>query len=205
MSMTIESTSLFPSSMTTVQKARGLVRTVSDKGTLTLEPEKTEEESRLETSAIPTQRQLTHEEELRVQYLKNLLAQTLSMSEAQPTEEQRTRIRDIEKELEKITGVKMRSSLSNATETMSTKTRQAKKAEEEEEERKRERQMQGIDPLELKHMKRPEFPTTGDPKSGMVMKMLRSAGATAYQNALDSSSADKLLGDSEATGLSLLA
>lgn len=205
MSMTIDSTSLFPSGTTTIRKARGLVRTVSDKGTLTLEPEKTEEELQRETSTIPTQRQLTHEEELRVQYLKNLLAQTLSMSEAQPTEEQKIRIRDIEKELEKITGVKMRSSLSNATETMSTKTRQTKKAEEEEEKRKRERQMQGIDPLELKHMYRPDFSAVKDSESGTPMKMIRNAGAAAYQNALDSSSAGELLKDSGTTGLSLLA
>lgn len=204
MSMTIDSTSLFPTGTTTMQKARGLVRTVSDQGTLTLEPEKTEEEAQLETSAIPTQRQLTYEEELRVQYLKNLLAQTLSMSEGQPTEEQKARIRDIEKELEKLTGVKMRSSLANATETMPAKTRQAKKAEEEEEKRKLERQMQGIDPLELKHMKRPDFSTSGESTSGMVMKMLRSAGAAAYQNALDSPAATSLA-DSAATGLSLLA
>ncbi|ADU62849.1 MAG: hypothetical protein KUA35_13835 [Pseudodesulfovibrio sp.] len=204
MSMTIDSTSLFPSGTTTVHKARGLIRTVSERA-LTMKPEKTEEELQLETSSIPTQRQLTHEEELRAQYLKNLLAQIMSMSEAQPTEEQKTRIRDIEKELEKITGVKMRSSLSNATEAMPAKTRQAEKAEEEEEKRKRERQMQGIDPLELKHMYRPDFSGAKDSESGTPMKMIRNAGAAAYQNALDSSSAGALLGDSPATGLSLLA
>lgn len=205
MSIIIDSTGLFPSGTTTAQKARGLVRTVSDQGTLTLEPEKTEEELRLESSSIPTQRQLSHEEELRVQYLKNLLAQTLSISEGQPTEEQKTRIRDIEKELEKITGVKMGSSLSNAAEVMPSKTRQAKNAEEEEEKHKLERQMQGIDPLELKHMYRTDFSAAKDYKSDMTMKMLRNAGAAAYRNTLDTLSAGTSLADSAATGLSLLA
>ncbi|WP_285906197.1 hypothetical protein [Pseudodesulfovibrio pelocollis] len=167
---------------TTARPARGLVRTVGDSA-MTLEPEKTEEEIRLESSTIPTQKQLTSEEEQRVLYLKNLLAQILAMSEGQPSDEQKTRIRDIEKELEKITGVKMQSSLSNAAETMPNKTAGARRREEQEEEqRKRERQARGIDPKELEHRAVQNLAGLASVvgQSARGLKMLQNAGSAAY-------------------------
>lgn len=124
------------------RNARSLVRTITPEG-MTLEPEKTEEELRLESSTLSFQRQLTPEEENRVLFLQNLLAQMMAMADGQPTEEQRSRIRDIEKELEKITGVKVRSSLSTMTENMP-----GEKDEDDEEEAQG---VDGIDPKEAAH------------------------------------------------------
>ena len=114
MQITEQTAPLFP---TDTRNARSLVRSITPEG-MTLKPEKTEEELRLESSTISFQRQLTPEEENRCLFLQNLLAQMLAMSDGQPTDEQCSRIRDIEKELEKITGVKVRSSLSTATRNM---------------------------------------------------------------------------------------
>ncbi|MFH1914150.1 MAG: hypothetical protein ABIK45_07740 [Pseudomonadota bacterium] len=167
---------------TTARPARGLVRTVNDSA-MTMEPEKTEEVIRLESSTLPTQKHLTVEEEQRVIYLRDMLAQILAMSEGQPSEEQKTRIREIEKELEKITGVKMPSSLSNAAETLPNKTAGARRRDEEEEERrKRERQAKGIDPKELEHIAVQNLAGLASvaAQSGRGLKMLQNAGSAAY-------------------------
>ena len=131
---------------TGLQTARPLVRTITPDG-MTLEPKKTEEEQQLESSTLSFQKELTPEEENRVLFLKNLLSQLLAMAEGQPTEEQRSRIREIEKELEKITGVKTRSSLSNAARNM-PKTR---KDEDEEKQ-----DVDGVAPEEAVHGKQVE-------------------------------------------------
>jgi hypothetical protein len=104
------------------------------------------DESGIEGSPISFQKDLTPEEQARVEFLQNLLAQTLAMAEGNPTDEQKTRIRDIENELEKITGVKMRSRISNMTAKMPGKT-----DKEEEKEREQKYQLQGIDPKEAVH------------------------------------------------------
>ena len=108
------------------------------------------EESQIAGSPFPFQRELTPEEQQRVEFLQNLLAQTLAMAEGNLTDEQKTRIRDIENELEKITGVKMHSRISNMTAKMPGKT-----DDEEEEERERKYQLKGIDPKEAVHNNKP--------------------------------------------------
>ena len=130
------------------RNARSLVRTLTPEG-MTLEPEKTEEELRLESSTLSFQRQLTPEEENRVLFLQNLLAQMLALSDGQPTEEQCSRIRDIEKELEKITGVKVRSSLSNAARNMPGKKKDEDKDD-------NGQNVDGIDPKEAVHSRQAE-------------------------------------------------
>ncbi|MUM78311.1 hypothetical protein GKC30_11765 [Pseudodesulfovibrio sp. F-1] len=189
---------------TSTRPARGLVRTVTDEA-MTLESEKTEEELQLGSSNIAPRKQLSEEEEQRVLYLKNLLAQILTMSEGQPSDEQKTRIREIEKELEKITGVKMQSSLSNATEKLPNKTAGARRRDEEEEERrKRERQARGIDPKELEHTAAQNLAglTSAANQSTQGLKMMQSAGSATYQAvaAIGLSPGDELR-----TGLSLKA
>jgi hypothetical protein len=168
---------------TSTRPARRLVPVVTGT-TMTLEPEKTEDESGRNPSPIPVTRQLTAEEEQRVLYLRNLLAQILTMSEGQPTDEQKARIREIEQELEKITGVKMQSSLGNATETLPGKTAGARRRDEDEEERrKRERQVRGIDPKEMEHpfaQNLAGLAPVAD-QSARGLKMIRNAGSTAYQ------------------------
>ena len=135
MNISSSSTTLFSLPKET---ARPLVKTITD-GKLTLEPERTEEEKRLESSTLSFQRELTPEEQNRVLFLKNMLAQLISLAGGTPTEEQKARIKEIEKELEKITGVKMNSSISNTVKMIS-----GKKKEDEEEEQQR--HMTGIDP-----------------------------------------------------------
>ncbi len=132
---------LFP---TAARNARSLVRTISSEG-MALEPEKTEEEKRLESSSFSFQKELTPEENNRVLFLKNMLAQLLTMGDGQPTEEQKARIKEIEKEIADITGVKMSSSIADATNKMP-----GKKDDDEEEEAKN-RQTTGIDPKEANH------------------------------------------------------
>lgn len=132
---------LFP---TATRNARSLVRTISPEG-MSFEPEKTEEEKRLESSTLSFQKKLTPEEKNRVLFLKNMLAQLLTMGDGQPTEEQKARIKEIEKEIEDITGVKMGSSVADATSKMP-----GKKDDEEEEETKN-RQTAGINPKEANH------------------------------------------------------
>jgi len=97
-------------------------------------------------SALSFKKELTPEEQSRVIFLQNLLAQTMAMAEGNPTDEQKERIRDIEKELEKITGVKTKSHLSAMTDKMPGKT-----DKKEEEEREKGYQPRGIDPKEAMH------------------------------------------------------
>jgi hypothetical protein len=101
-------------------------------------------------SPFPFRKELSPEEEQRVQFLQNLLAQTMAMAEGNPTDEQKTRIRDIENELEKITGVRTFSRLTKMTAKMPGKT-----DEEEEKEREQKYQLRGIDPEEAVHNNKP--------------------------------------------------
>jgi len=151
---------LFPSA---TRNARSLVRTITPEG-MSLEPEKTEEEKRLESSSLSFQKELTPEEKNRVLFLKNMLAQLLTMGDGQPTEEQKARIREIEKEIEKITGVKMRSSIADATSKMPDK-----KDDDEEEEAKK-RQAAGIDPKEANHTMTDETGKSMNPGMQMLQR-----------------------------------
>jgi hypothetical protein len=122
------------------------------------------EENAIGGSPFSFRKELSPEEEQRVQFLQNLLAQTMAMAEGNPTDEQKTRIRDIENELEKITGVKMRSRISKMTAKMPGKT-----DEEEEKEREQKYQLRGMDPEEAVHNNKPLTGKGDNPG----MKMLR--------------------------------
>ena len=115
-----------------------------------------------ETASLPfaIQRQLSPEEERRVQLLKNLLAQTLAMAQGDPTDEQKKCIREIEAELEKLTGVKTKTRLSSITDKMPGK---------DEDKREQAYQAGGIDPKEAVHNNIP-LKTQG---SNPGMQMLR--------------------------------
>lgn len=152
------------------KNARKLVRTVEN-GEFSLVPEKTEEERQLESSSFSYSRQLTPEEEKRVLFLKNMLSEILAMGGGQPTEEQKARIKEIEKELEKITGIKTRSRISDATSKMPDKD------DEEKEEEQQEKQMHGIDPKEAIHNQIPEITTEN---SSATMQILRRNGIAMY-------------------------
>ncbi|WP_316900933.1 hypothetical protein [Pseudodesulfovibrio indicus] len=128
----------------------GLARLVSRERNITAVGEEAEVETpEIGGSPISIAKQLTPEEEQRVLFLQNLLAQTLAMADGNPSDEQRERIREIEQELEKITGVKVRSSLASATKNL------PKSRDDEDEERNREKAYRlGIDPEEAKHLQR---------------------------------------------------
>lgn len=97
------------------------------------------------SSIFSSQRVLTPEEQRRVEFLKNLLLQTLTMAQGDPTEDQKKQIREIEDELEKITGVKTRSRISTVTDKMPGKDDEDQKKE------KQEQQARGIDPKDAIH------------------------------------------------------
>ncbi|WP_243546737.1 hypothetical protein [Pseudodesulfovibrio tunisiensis] len=140
---------------------------------MSFEVEKTEQEKEQEqASPIRTQRELSAEEERRVVYLKNLLSQLLAMSAGDPSDQQKERIREAEKELEKITGVKIHSSLSDMTARMPGRNR--KKTEKEEE--RNALFAKGIDPKEAAHIKQPER----NPGPGL-MSFLQQQASGSYQ------------------------
>jgi len=153
-------------------KPREVVQTFSIEGAKR-EPEKSEEEKRLDSSTISFRKELTPEEENRVLFLKNLLAQLLTMSNGQPTAEQRARIKEIEKELEKKTGIKMRSTISDVT---------SKMPERDKDEEKEKWQARGIDPKDAMHS--PELKTDKSNNPGMQM-LQRNAFGFKLQGLID--------------------
>lgn len=148
------------------------------------------DETELNGSPFTVQKELTPEEQRRVEFLQNLLTQTLAMAEGNPTDEQKTRIREIENELEKITGVKAQSRLSTMTAKLPGKT-DGKKKKQEEREREEDYQLQGIDPKEAVHNNR-SLTARGDNPG---MQMLR-------QNALFTAIGSLDLTSSLSTGFS---
>jgi hypothetical protein len=144
------------------------------------EEAETVDESPAEGSPFTVPKELTPEEQQRVEFLQNLLTQTLAMAEGNPTDEQKTRIRDIENELEKITGVKAHSSLSNMVAKMPGKT-DRKKEKEEEKQRELDYQTIGIDPEEAVHNNKPLTGTGDNPG----MQMLRNNALYTAVGSLD--------------------
>lgn len=121
------------------------------------------------------QRELTPDEQRRVEFLKNLLVQTLTMAQGDPTEDQKRQIRDVEEELEKLTGVKTRTKISTITD------RVPGKKEKNEDEEKHERQAKGIDPKEAVHNNVEIKPQVMNPG----MQMLRNNAMFGSIQALD--------------------
>ncbi len=171
----------FPCPGSSAGKARGLVRDVRKDG-VSLVPEKTEEEKQLESNSSPIsfRKELTPEEEKRVSFLKDMMAQILTLTDGQPTEEQKARIREIEKELEKITGVKMRSRVSDVTAKMPEKDDEDKKKE-------LEWQIRGMDPSMALH-----GPMSGvaAQKGSGIMQNFQQNAVSAYLKNMDLSPMD---------------
>ena len=129
------------------------------------EVNKDPEAEQVEESASPFafQKELTPEEEQRVLFLKNLLSQILAMAQGNPTDEQKERIREIEAELEKITGVKMKTRLSAVTAKLPGKDK------DEDEKRNEPWDIEGIDPEEAKHNRTTTKPQGDNPGMRMLM------------------------------------
>lgn len=130
-----------------------------------------EEDKQLAPSSFSTQRQLTPEEEKRVLFLKNMLSQILALAGGEPTEEQQSRIKEIENELEKITGIKTNSRISK------TMAKKPGKSNQEIEEEQKQKQMHGMDPKEAIHNNIPAITLEKGPEA---MKILRQTGIAAY-------------------------
>lgn len=143
MSISFDTTSIYPSSRTDASTVLGHRRQINetDTGVAKVEDRNNQQQS----SGISFRRELTPKEQQRVEFLKNLLVQTLTMAQGDPTEDQKKRIREIENELEKITGVKMRSRISSVTDKIPGKDN------EDEEKEKQEQQAKGIDPNQAVH------------------------------------------------------
>lgn len=139
----IDTTSIFTttgSSIKTTVKHEQEINEVGS-GNSTVEKETDSQSS----FSIPVRRELTPEEQRRVEFLKTILVQTLTAAQGDPTDEQKKNIREAEAELEKITGVKMRSRISNVTDKITGEK------DEDEERRKEEQLAQGMDPKEAIH------------------------------------------------------
>ena len=181
MTLSIDTNPIFPSQNNHLQSARKLVRNVEGHE-LTLSPEKAKEDQQPQLSAFTFRKQLTPEEEKRVQFLKDTMAQILTMAEGQPTEEQKARIREIEEELEKITSVKMQSRVSDVTAKM---VGTEKEEDDEEEEKKNALQAQGTNPQDAIHTRMPEKQGQANPG---LMAIQQNALHTQLRTMLDGSS-----------------
>jgi len=108
------------------------------------------EQSEIETkwsSIFSSSKELTADEMRRVEFLQNVLIETLTMAQGDPSEDQKKRIREVEDELEKLTGNKTRIRLSNVTDRLPGKDKDDKDSDEEE----RRQQARGIDPNDAVH------------------------------------------------------
>ncbi|WP_147821639.1 hypothetical protein [Salidesulfovibrio onnuriiensis] len=96
-----------------IRRSRGLTLNIDAEGNGSFTPEKTEAEKAQEgINALPMQRTLTEEEKEELENYKTLLAQLLASADNPPTEKQQRDIREIEKKIENLTGVKMSKSMS---------------------------------------------------------------------------------------------
>jgi len=103
----------FSVNTSSVCTARGLSWDFSKTGDDARVPEKTEEEKKQEkTTSLPVRKELSKEEKEKLKQLKDTLTQLLASADSPPTREQKAYIRKVEKEIEKLTGIKM--SQSNA-------------------------------------------------------------------------------------------
>lgn len=155
------------------QKACKLTRTIQGHD-FSLTPEKTSEETHQASSITSIRRQLTPDEEKRVQFLKDTLSQLLTLSGDQPSEEQKARIKEIEKELEEITGVKMRSRIANVTDRMLGK---------DDDEKHEQGQLQGTAPEDAIHAGMPD--TKKGPKNP-AFKIIQNNALLTQLQTLDS-------------------
>lgn len=161
MTIGIDTNSIFPCTGCTQKSVVRQSRQINEVGSGGSSVEK--KDAQPQKSIFSIRRELTPEEQRRVELLKNMLVQTLTMAQGDPTEDQKKQIREIEDELAKITGVKTRSRISNVTDKMPGKS------EKDEEKEKQEQQAKGIDPKEAVHNNMDIKPKTENPG----MQMLR--------------------------------
>lgn len=142
-----------------------------------------EEQAAAEAQPLTAPRQLTEEEQNRVEFLQDQLETLLQELAENPSEEKRARIREIESELEEITGVKTGGRLSK----MAAKLPSEEDEEEESEDQDSQSLHMAPNPAtlaeELAAQTLPEGgsgPQPGIPGPGLMSQMLKAAGA--YQS-----------------------
>ena len=158
----IDTKSILPCTSCGVKGVRKLNNAPEDSD-IFLPIKKIEEEKQLAASSFSFGKQLTPEEEQRVLFLKNMLSEILALAGGEPTEEQKARIKEVEKELEKITGIKTPSRISKVTAKMPGKD------DEDKEEEQKQKQMHGIDPKEAIHKNIQEVSLENGPTGSEVI------------------------------------
>lgn len=159
--MQIDTNSIFPGNNQSQYSVLKRQREINEVGAGGSSVEKKDDQP--QQSFLSMRRELSPEEQRRVEFLKNLLVQTLTMAQGDPTEDQKKQIREVENELQKLTGVKVRTRISSITDKMPGTD------DEDEEKRKQEQQAKGIDPKEAIHNNIDIQPKTVNPG----MQMLR--------------------------------
>lgn len=176
--------------LTTRPDSTTATRLLTRSQTITPVNEETETVDKTKATGSPFvfQKKLSPKEEQRVQFLQNLLAQLLTMVEGNPTDEQKDRIRAIEKELEKITGVKTQSSLADMAAKLPGKTDKKK-----EEEQEKKYQIRGIDPKEAERSNKSLASENDNPGMQMLRNnaLFTSIGALALSDPSLSTSRSK--------------
>ncbi|MGL1862620.1 MAG: hypothetical protein OCC46_08870 [Pseudodesulfovibrio sp.] len=189
MTIGIDTHSIFPNMEQNARDASKRVREINEVGSGGASgKESVEDKPKFEVTFASMQRDLTAEEQRRVEFLKNLLIQTLTMAQGDPSDAQKKQIREAEDELEKLTGVKMRTRISNITDKMPGKDED----EDEDKIKEKEKQLQqaqGIDPKKAIHNSVPVEGQTLSPG----MQMLRNNALATSLKTLDFGSAKDLL------------
>lgn len=158
--------------------ARGLSIQDDEKGYGAIGPEKTEQENRQEDiNSLPVQRELDEEEKQELETYKSLLAQLLATADNPPTEKQLRDIKEVEKKIENLTGVKM-------SKSMSLVMQQLPGSEKENEQDKELKETLIAEPESLREMRNAEF-TLHDKslpgKGGTMSQFLRNWAVRSYR------------------------
>ncbi|GEM_PF-1329891 len=158
----------------------------------TLSSQEAQEEKTLEsTSSLSMTKELSEKEKQRLEYLKNMLTQMLSAAENPPSEEQKRNIQRVEKEIEKLTGIKTsKNSITQNMAKLPGKDDDKDKKEKEEEkagmrnsEFLKEQQMAEINLLE----------GLNKSEGGTMSQVLRGLAGLCYENAALPTSANSTL------------
>lgn len=161
-----------------IRRSRELTLNVDAEGNGTLAPEKTEAEKAQEgVNALPVQRTLTEEQKQELEEYKALLAQLLATADNPPTEKQQRDIREIEKKIENLTGVKMSKSMSQTMKKLPG-------AEKEDEREKEERDMLLTEPEYLRQMRLNEIGLpegSNQDEGGKMSQFLQNWAQNSYQ------------------------
>lgn len=142
-----------------------------------------ESESESSYSSLPMQKELSEDEKARLEQLKDQLAQMLAGADNPPTSQQRQNIRKVEKEIEKLTGMKMSSS---ASQTLDKAPKQDDDKEKEKEKQEKMVRSEFLKEQQLRAISLPEDPGASD--NGVMAQAMRNRAIAAYNVTADATS-----------------